>query len=244
MTDLSPEAGNSAGLAIFSVTFLFYAYHFLTENKTVSNIIIKLIRKQVSPESLDFAAEKFTGIVFLGVVPVVLFIVIPGLNPADTGFTIGRSGHYWYLLILLPAIAGFFSFLSSKSKGNQAISPQMRIRNWHTRHILLSFFCWTFYLFGYELFFRGILWFLCFNAFGFWPAIAINISIYSLVHLPKGTFMTMGAIPLGLLFCILSYYTGSFYPAFLIHATMSITNELFSIYHNPEFKFFRKAYKN
>jgi hypothetical protein len=46
-----------------------------------------------------------------------------------------------------------------------------------------------------------------------------------------------GSTPLGILFCLLTYYTGSFYLAFLTHASMTITNELFSIYNNPEFCF-------
>jgi membrane protease YdiL (CAAX protease family) len=42
-----------------------------------------------------------------------------------------------------------------------------------------------FYIFGYELLFRGIVWFTCFEAFGFWPALLINLFLYAVVHLQK-----------------------------------------------------------
>jgi membrane protease YdiL (CAAX protease family) len=153
----------------------------------------------------------------------------------------GNMNRIWYLIAALMVITIVSAFFSSKSPDVQRSAPELRIRLWHTRHIVLSSLSWLIYLFGYELFFRGILWFLCFNAFGFWWALIINVALYSLVHVPKGKLVTYGAIPLGALFCTLSYYTGSFLPAFLIHSAMAISTELFSVYHNPEFQFIKST---
>ena len=241
MSGVSFNADTLAVLAITSITVLFYLYNYLTEYKVLLEFIDRVIQSSHSYQSIQFLIEKSSGILMLGIIPIIFFAGILDIMPARIGLTVGQTTQFWYLIFLLPATAGLLSFISARSKKNQSISPQMRIKNWHLRHILLSAFCWLIYLFGYEFFFRGILWFLCLNAFGFWPALAINISIYSLVHLPKGIFMTIGAIPLGILFCLLTYYTGSFYLAFLTHASMTITNEMFSIYYNPEFHFITRG---
>jgi membrane protease YdiL (CAAX protease family) len=125
------------------------------------------------------------------------------------------------------------AFLASKSSSVQKISPELKLKDWYPRHLILSASVWVCYLFGYELLFRGILWFLCRSAFGFWPALIINLALYSLVHLPKGKELAVSVIPAGVIFCLLSELTGSFLPAFLIHSSIAILTEEFSIYHNP-----------
>jgi membrane protein implicated in regulation of membrane protease activity len=46
--------------------------------------------------------------------------------------------------------------------------------------------------------------------------------------------MAIGALPVGIILCILSQLTGSFIPAFLIHSLIAVLTDLFSLYHNPE----------
>jgi membrane protease YdiL (CAAX protease family) len=188
-------------------------------------------------ETLEFACEKVTGVVLTGIVPALLFIVILRSDPSGIGFTAGMISRIKYPLVILLIIIPFLTFYSSKNPRIHKISPELRTKTWHFHHVALSLSCWLVYLFGYEFFFRGILWFLCFNALGFWWALAINIALYSIVHIPKGPIMTWGAIPLGTLLCFLTSITGSFLPAFLIHSTMALSTELFSVYNNPEFQF-------
>jgi membrane protease YdiL (CAAX protease family) len=64
---------------------------------------------------------------------------------------------------------------------------------------------------------------------GLWSAIAVNTSIYALIHLPKGKRETIGAIPLGIVLCLITSYTGTIWAAFWIHCTLALTNEWFSI---------------
>lgn len=226
--------------AILSVILFFGLYYFLTGRKVFNKLVNLLFPVTVSTESKDFISGKITGIVFAGVLPLIVFVIIPGIPASEAGLTTGEMHKITYLLIGLIAITVLSAFFSLKSINVRESAPELRIKVWHLRHIILSSLSWLIYLFGYELFFRGILWFFCFRAFGFWWSVLINVTLYSLVHVPKGRLMTYGAVPLGVLFCTLSYFTGSFLPAFMIHSAMAISTELFSVYHNPEFRFSRE----
>jgi membrane protease YdiL (CAAX protease family) len=225
---------------ILSVILFFGLYYFLTGQKVFNKLVNLLFPETVSTESKDFISDKLTGIVFTGVLPMIVFVIIPGNPASEAGLTTGEMYKITYPLIGLIAITILSAFFSSKSINVRKSAPELRVKVWHPRHIILSSLSWLIYLFGYELFFRGILWFLCFRAFGFWWSVLINVSLYSLVHVPKGRLVTYGAVPLGVLFCTLSYFTGSFLPAFMIHSAMAISTELFSVYHNPEFRFSRE----
>ncbi len=225
--------------AILSVILFFGLYYFLTGRKTLNKLVKILFPVAISDESKDFISDKVTGIAMTGLLPFLVFIIFSGMPAREAGLTAGEMNKSALLLAGLVALTIFSTYFSSKSVNVQKSAPELRVKYWHPRHIILSASGWLIYLFGYELFFRGILWFLCFNAFGFWWALIINVTLYSLVHVPKGKLVTYGAIPLGVLFCTLSHYTGSFLPAFLIHSAMAISTELFSVYHNPDFKFSR-----
>jgi membrane protease YdiL (CAAX protease family) len=175
-------------------------------------LFLKKLSGSASEESLKFVSDKLAGIIFTGIIPYFIFILIFKIMPSDIGFTAGRINQIIIILTGLTLVTIFVSFLSSKNQKIQGRSPELRIKIWHLRHLILSSVGWIVYIFGYEFFFRGILWFSCFRAYGFWPALVINILLYSLVHLPKGKIMTIGAVPLGIIFCILSYASGSFSP--------------------------------
>jgi membrane protease YdiL (CAAX protease family) len=223
--------------AVLSVILFFGLYYFLTGRKTLNKLVKMLFPVAISDESKDFISDKVTGIAMTGLLPFLVFIIFSGMPAREAGLTAGEMNKSASMLAGLVVLTIFSTYFSSKSINVQKSAPELRVKYWHTRHVILSTSGWLIYLFGYELFFRGILWFLCFNAFGFWWALIINVALYSLVHVPKGKLVTYGAVPLGVLFCTLSHYTGSFLPAFLIHSAMAVSTELFSVYHNPDFKF-------
>jgi len=226
---------NLAVISIASVTGLFAFYNFLDHRKVITDLLKRYIPYLFKNESIEFAGEKSTGILFTGIIPFIIFVLILDIEPALLGLTVGKFTEFWYLYLLLPVIAVLSSFFISKNPVIQAGAPRLRLKNWELRHLLLTVACWVIYLLGYEFLFRGILWFTCYNAFGFWLALGINTVLYSAVHLPKGKFMAVGTIPLGILFCLLSHITCSFCLAFLIHVCMASAIEIFSLYHNPEF---------
>lgn len=198
------------------------------------NLFVKPFFPAVSIETIEFISYKFTGILFTGIIPFIIFVLVIKVLPSRIGLITGRIFHYWYLLVFLILITALISFTFSKSRKVQELSPELKIRNWYPRHVLLSVSAWLLYILGYEFLFRGVLWFLCSEAFGFWPAMLINLLLYSLVHLPQGNLVALGTLPVGIILCLLSQLTGSFIPAFLIHSLIAVLTDLFSLYHNPE----------
>jgi membrane protease YdiL (CAAX protease family) len=233
MGEIKLKAEVLAYLAIFSVLLLFCLYYYTAKRKILLEYFIKSFFPSRSEESLEFISYKLTGILFTGIIPFVVFVLIMNVSPSGTGLLIGRTFQFWYLLIILIIITGLVSFKSSKSRKIQEMSPELKIRDWYPRHIILSVSAWLFYILGYEFLFRGILWFPCSEAFGFWPALFINLLLYSLVHLPQGKLVAIGTLPVGIILCLLSHLTGSFIPAFLIHSLIAVLTDLFSLYHNP-----------
>jgi membrane protease YdiL (CAAX protease family) len=107
----------------------------------------------------------------------------------------------------------------------------------------MNAFGWFIYLFGYELLFRGILLFPLVDSLGVWPAIAINIALYSATHIPKGLDETMGALPLGLVLCILTLYSGTIWIAFFVHVAMAWTNSFTALKYHPDIHYTRNNRK-
>ncbi|MBW6501059.1 MAG: CPBP family intramembrane metalloprotease [Bacteroidales bacterium] len=238
MTGLnSTETIFFAVCSILAVLLLFAGYWYSVKKSLLFRLQGRTGFVQVSEMSMLFASEKVTGIIMTGVIPFVIFVTVAGIDPAGLGLTWGRTFNYWYFPFFLPLLTIVLSFISSRNPKLWLKSPQLRVKKWYPRHIVLSAGLWILYIFGYEYFFRGILWFLCLGAFGFWPALIINIILYSAVHVPQGIFMTAGAVPLGVVFCCMSFLTGSFLTAFLVHASMAVTTELSAAFHNPEFRF-------
>jgi len=234
MRDIKLTAEVLAFMSIFSVLLMFFFYYYAAKKKIILNLFIKPLFPSGSLGSLEFISYKLTGILFTGILPFIIFVLIFKAEPSRIGLVIGRTFHFWYLLILLMLGTGIVSFILSKGRKVQERSPELKMIDWFPRHIILSVSAWVLYILGYEFLFRGVLWFLCCEAFGFWPALAINILLYFLVHLPQGKFMAMGALPVGIVLCLLSQLTGSFIPAFLIHSLIAVLTDLFSLYHNPE----------
>ena len=69
---------------------------------------------------------------------------------------------------------------------------------------------------------------------GVWPAIAVNIALYSATHIPKGLDETIGAIPLGLVLCLLTLSSGTIWIAFFVHVAMAWTNTFTALRFNPD----------
>jgi membrane protease YdiL (CAAX protease family) len=93
---------------------------------------------------------------------------------------------------------------------------------------------WFLYLFGYEFLFRGVLLIPLIEPLGMWPAIAINIVLYSATHIPKGLDETIGAIPLGFVLCLLTISSGTIWIAFIVHVVIAWTNTFTALKFHPD----------
>lgn len=127
--------------------------------------------------------------------------------------------------IIIASIVLATNHKLAKLNAHQANYPAFQIIN--NSDYWLNIFLWLVYLCGYEFLFRGIFLFESVKLFGIIPAITFNVIVYALAHLPKGKFETIGAIPLGIMLCTLALYLQTFWIAFLIHATIAISNDIY-----------------
>ena len=106
--------------------------------------------------------------------------------------------------------------------------------------ILLNTVGWGLYLLAYEYLFRGILFFGVLPWLGLYATIALNTTIYALAHLPKGAKETIGAIPLGIVVCLITFETGNIWVAFLVHMILALSNDYIALYHHPDMHYTRQ----
>jgi membrane protease YdiL (CAAX protease family) len=72
------------------------------------------------------------------------------------------------------------------------------------------------------------------QSFGTWNAVALNLALYSLIHVPKGWKEAIGSLPLGFLMCMLCLQAGNIWPAFIAHGFLALSNEWFALANHPD----------
>jgi membrane protease YdiL (CAAX protease family) len=176
---------------------------------------------------------RISGAFIFGLVPI-LFIIFQNISFSSIGIIVKPSLLTLIIVLIFSVIPLLINYFGAKKSDNLVMYPQIRIKNWNTKLLIISALTWILYLLGYEIMIRGYLFFNCLKEIGLWPAIAVTTSIYALIHLPKGPKETIGAIPLGIVLCLITSYTGTIWAAFWIHCTLALTNEWFSIKYDKE----------
>jgi hypothetical protein len=82
-----------------------------------------------------------------------------------------------------------------------------------------------FFLIAYECFFRGLVLALCIGAFGIFMALAINISLYVIIHVFNGKREIFSCVPFGLLLAGATISFQSVWPAILLHVVLAVVYE-------------------
>ncbi len=173
----------------------------------------------------------------MGVAPLVTCLVLlEGSTPTDYGLTIIPETTFYSIVwtLGLSALVIPIAYFSAKKPKNLVNYPQIRAKEWTQRTVFINALGWALYLFGYELLFRGTLLFPLVDSVGVWPAIAINIALYSATHIPKGLDETIGAAPLGLVLCLLTIASGTIWIAFFVHVAMAWTNSFTALKFHPD----------
>ncbi|MEX0598166.1 MAG: CPBP family intramembrane glutamic endopeptidase [Candidatus Paceibacterota bacterium] len=224
----NPEAINEFIHSFSVVSFGFVFYYFFTGSPS-----FKLWESLKSDNTRPVLIQRLTGIFFFGFVPIIiiLFFLRSNLTNYGTGMPDYKT-LIWLLLLSVVIIP--LNYFNSKNTDNLSHYPQIRNPEWSYSLILLSALSWIAYLFAYEFLFRGFFLFTSVAVLGIWPAIILNAGVYSLVHLPKGSKETLGAIPFGILLAYLVIETGSFWIAFFAHVILALSNEWSSLAAQPE----------
>ena len=235
--DLSWKAGDLVSfLPIILALIFFIIYWFTAASPRVKKYFYdKYEFDEASYRHIFFT--KIFGFVSMGVLPVsVCLIFLNGFSLSDYGLVyIEQTTLYsiiWTLglsVLVIPLV-----HFSARKPKNLVNYPQIRAKIWTSKMVYMNALGWFLYLFGYEFLFRGVLLFPLIEPLGVWPAIAVNIALYSATHIPKGLDETIGAIPLGLVLCLLTLSSGTIWIAFFVHVAMAWTNTFTALRFNPD----------
>jgi membrane protease YdiL (CAAX protease family) len=226
-------------IAIAVTTAVFLTYYSITVRRKVDTRRWKQFSHR-SASIRRILLDRLYGAVLFGLIPLLVILLVflaPVSNYGSNADYLGKSIIWWIPVAVL--IVGI-NFFASRKNNNLAQYPQIRVKQWDSGLLFLSALSWVTYLAGYEFMFRGFLLFTCLESFGYWQAIVINVSLYSLVHLPKGLRETIGSIFFGFILSYMTIRLGSFWFAFLVHITLALSNEWFSINFHPEMNLIKK----
>ena len=220
-------------LTIALVTIGFSIYHFVSISEKVQARFISK-HGEVKGHTRMILFSRYLGAATIGIIPAIILVLITGKSFADYGFRFqnGLTSLYWILGIACIVVP--MNFFNSKKEKNLAFYPNIREKEWSKGLVANGALSWCVYLFGYEFMFRGLLLFTTVPLMGEWPAIVLNAAIYALVHVPKNLAETIGAVPLGILLCLITLTTGTIWVAFFVHITLALSNFFFSLRHHPE----------
>ena len=172
---------------------------------------------------LSFVMERLTGLITLGALPFSLLL----LEDFEIKNFIGFGDTFlWpgFLVIIITVLLTliFTKLVSSRidlSNGQLTVKNPAVSNNWVIVHSIV----WGLYLFSYELLLRGFLFFSSLELFGIVYAIIINCTIYSIIHIPKGRSEALGAIPFGIILCLITFQTKSIWGAYILHMSLAIS---------------------
>ena len=223
-------------VALFACTLGFIGYYFASSSKLLHAWFAKKFGEE---KTLVYwvVFQKFAGVIFLGIIPAIIGLTILSKTPADFGVKTGNILISFYWIAGLTALIIPMNLIFARKPDNIKKYPQIRVKEWDMGLVLVNTLSWAAYLLAYEYLFRGFLLFACESTLGVWPAIAINTAIYAFVHIPKGIKETLGAIPFGILLCIITLNTGTIWVAFFAHIILSQSGEYIALYFNPEMQF-------
>ncbi len=231
-------------LPILLCIVTFAVYWFIAQSEGVKRYFYK--RYEYDRASvIHITFNRLIGFMAMGVFPgIICLIFLPQYSLSDLGLTYNPSTTLFTVVWTLGlALLVFpFAYFSAKRPKNLINYPQIRSKVWTKQVVLINALGWALYLLGYEFMFRGILLFPLTEHLGVWPAIAINIALYAATHIPKGLDETIGAIPFGLVVCILTLASGTIWIAFLVHLTLALTNCYTALKFHPDIHY-RKSGK-
>ena len=211
----------------------FGLYYFLSRHGSLTDRVWK-ISPGLDPGVRQVVMQRVIGFLLLGIVPILLILLVMGRAPSEfgSGFKLGAYPPWWSSL-LIPLIL-VSAYIYSPSRMNLERYPQFRINQWTPGLLVLSGVTWIVFITGYEFLFRGLLLHASLDVMSTWGAIALNCILYSAAHLYKGYEETIGALPVGILFCYLTIVTGNIWSVVILHSIMALSNEWFSIWRNPD----------
>ncbi len=223
-------------ITILSVSIGFVFYWFLAISPKIKSLFFK--KYELEQAWINYVLfQKLVGALFMGFIPGIIIMMHTGIGMSGFGINLNNFSDSIVYTLIIGAIILFLNYFAAKKPYNLAMYPQMKIRVWTKKIIFINSLSWIIYLISYEFMYRGLLLMVCNEAFGFWPAVAINLCFYSATHIAKGWVETVGAFPYGLVLCFITISTGSIFVAVATHLILALSNDYYAIYHHPELEY-------
>ncbi len=223
---------------ILSTVIIYYFYYYFISSGMIEKYCNKMVGN-VQKEISKFFIKKVLGFLILGLIPLLLYNLLMNPDFGKFGISFIHFRNNFLIIFILIIVIAVVLFINQKTN-NKHNSLQINLSEWNILLFMFNAAGWIIYLVGYELLFRGILLFECFNSFGFWPAIAINAAVYSAIHLVNGKDQTIGALIFGIVACYLTLIRGSVLIPIFMHISLSILSDYFSIWYNNDLGFIRQ----
>jgi membrane protease YdiL (CAAX protease family) len=224
---------NASIYTIVIVTVLFLIHYFTINAKWYNSFFQKRFAAEKG-QIRKILFNRLLGALLFGAVPFAVGIIYFNKSVAELGLNTKLNFETIVSFLIVGTLATIVNFFAARTADNLKVYPQIRCKEWNKPLLFASAISWVIYLIGYEIMFRAFLFSICLYELGLLPAILINVVIYSVTHIPKGYKEALGAIPLGFIFCFVTYFSGSILAAILIHIVLSLSSEWFSIKYNPQ----------
>ena len=209
------------------------SYWFLSHEEKFLN----LLSKSEKGSWLRVSIIRITGFIFMGAIPLLIITWSGNIPLSETGIGFSWDPIAWQWLLVLTPLIIVINLFSSRKQSNLKQYPQIRETHWTIKTFVVEYAGWAIYLLGYEYLFRGIFLFGAATLIGNAPAIALNASVYSLAHIPKGWEETLGALILGFFISYITLLTGTIWCALVLHILIAWSNSIFSFLAHPDIKY-------
>ncbi len=120
-------------------------------------------------------------------------------------------------------------WLSSGNAENRKLRPELRVAAWTLETRAANAAAWIWFLFWYELCFRGVLLLGLAPSLGEAVSTGVVVALYALYHLHKRWDETLGSVVIGFVFAAISLRTQTFLGAFVAHALIAIGSDTWAV---------------
>jgi len=195
-------------LAISFLSYFIISYIYKILN--VNNIEKSLLTEK---GLLLINLKHILGIALFGII---FFLLFPDFRGLITTIEVPNL-NILLVFTVVVIVSAFISYYSAKNN----LKNKTEKSRYHADQGWIYFSIRIVFLFAYEFFFRGVLFFSLLEENDILIAILVCTSLYLLIHAFDSRNEIIGAIPFGIILCLFSYFTNSIWPAFIIHITLS-----------------------
>jgi len=157
---------------------------------------------------------------------IIIMILIPSLLIPGINYSLFKiPGSINQLQVITLMITALILLILSAKAADSIEIKKIYVNSQSSFNAIVHILLRNSFLVCYEWFFRGLVLFSCVSLFGIVPAVLINLSLYTVIHLINGKKEFLGSIPFGIILCVFTLWWHSIWPAILLHLLLSASYE-------------------